>query len=199
MTSTFNLCLHLIKKDLEGQISAPKELKASTTMFSSFFKSTSGTGSGTSGSTSFETGAEVRWGNRPKYVNFLLRFFFLNGRLQNADKHLFKLYEGSLKSGSSNPALAHISSNELSVFVCDNPSYLSPFSTSVKRLKTLRHPSIVTFIDAIETDTKITLVTERVVPLSVHLSELDEKGIRGAPRDHYIAWGIFQVSIAYFC
>ncbi len=37
------------------------------------------------------------------------------------------------------------------------------------------------------------VATEPVTPLSRHLEELDESGVRGAPREDYLAWGIYQV------
>ena len=40
----------------------------------------------------------------------------------------------------------------------------------------------------------MTVATEPVVPLSVHLESLDEDGVRGEARDAYVAWGILQVS-----
>ena len=65
----------------------------------------------------------------------------------------------------------------------------------MKRLKTLRHPSVLTYLDSLEVEGKsVHLATERVRPLSSHLEELDRDGVRGAPRDDYLAWGLFQVS-----
>ncbi len=40
---------------------------------------------------------------------------------------------------------------------------------------------------------QVVVVTEPVKPLSMHLEELDALGVRGTPRDEYMAWGIFQV------
>ena len=72
-------------------------------------------------------------------------------------------------------------------------SNLSLAQSAVKRLKTLRHPSILTFIDSVETDVKVQVATEHVSVLSQHLDYLDSDGLRGETRDNYIAWGLFQV------
>ena len=64
---------------------------------------------------------------------------------------------------------------------------------AVKRLKTLRHPSVLTYVHSVETDKSVLLATEPVEPLQEHLEQLVD---RGPKRDNYIAWGIFQVSIS---
>jgi len=78
-----------------------------------------------------------------------------------------------------------------SVFVCpeSDPPSLNGAIAAVKRLKTLRHPSVVTFLDSAEVAEKsITLATESVTPLLHHLKsvELDQN-------QEYLAWGILQV------
>jgi len=108
--------------------------------------------------------------------------------LPQADKSIFRLHEGRLKQCRAGQHDAQIS-----VFVCDDPSRLAAASAAVKRLKTLRHPAVLTFVEAVETETKVMVATEAVTPLSRHLDELDRKGVRGAPREQYLAWGVFQV------
>ena len=62
----------------------------------------------------------------------------------------------------------------------------------MKRLKTLRHPSVLTFVQSVETEKVVLLATEPVSPLAEHLEQLVD---RGPKRDNYLAWGIFQVGI----
>ena len=64
------------------------------------------------------------------------------------------------------------------------------FRAAVKRLKTLRHPSVLTYVHSVETDKSVLLATEPVSPLQEHLEQLVD---RGPKRDNYLAWGIFQV------
>eukprot|EP00912_Choanoflagellata_sp_UC4_P000384 UC4_evm5s236 len=61
---------------------------------------------------------------------------------------------------------------------------------SLKRLKTLRHPNILKFIDSMETDSKIYLVTEAVIPLKEYLDDKEGGNKLG------ISWGIRQVTCA---
>ena len=60
----------------------------------------------------------------------------------------------------------------------------------MKRLKTLRHPSVLTYVHSVETDKSVLLATEPVAPLQEHLEQLVD---RGPKRENYLAWGVFQV------
>merc|ERR550517_1249252 len=62
--------------------------------------------------------------------------------------------------------------------------------SAVKRLKTLRHPSVLTFLAECDSPASVLLATEPVSPLSEHLGEILD---RGPKREYYLAWGIFQL------
>ncbi|XP_012275929.1 N-terminal kinase-like protein isoform X2 [Orussus abietinus] len=66
---------------------------------------------------------------------------------------------------------------------------------AIKRLKTLRHPSILAYLDSLETEKTVYLATERIEPLYSRLSRLTalEDGLQ---RDLYFSWGIFQITRA---
>lgn len=85
---------------------------------------------------------------------------------------------------------------EVSVFVYDIKSgsdvKLEIAKSSMKRLKTLRHPSILQYLDSIETDKMLYVATEYVQPLGIYLETLD-KG--SSQNDLYLAWGIFQITV----
>ena len=57
----------------------------------------------------------------------------------------------------------------VSVFVASEN--LSSASSAVKKIKTLKHPSVITFIDAQETEKAVLLATEPVEPLMLHLDK----------------------------
>uniref|UniRef100_A0A3Q0SVD2 N-terminal kinase-like protein n=1 Tax=Amphilophus citrinellus TaxID=61819 RepID=A0A3Q0SVD2_AMPCI len=59
-----------------------------------------------------------------------------------------------------------------------------------KRMKTLRHPNILAYVDGLETDKSLYLVTEQVTPLAVHLKAQAEKGGVG---ELEISWGLHQI------
>ncbi|XP_046688282.1 N-terminal kinase-like protein [Homalodisca vitripennis] len=84
---------------------------------------------------------------------------------------------------------------EVSVFVFDikssNEVQLELARSAVKRLKTLRHPSILTYLDSVESDKVLYLATEYVEPLYEHLSTHEDQ-----QRELYLGWGIFQITRA---
>uniref|UniRef100_A0A3Q4AHR1 N-terminal kinase-like protein n=1 Tax=Mola mola TaxID=94237 RepID=A0A3Q4AHR1_MOLML len=59
-----------------------------------------------------------------------------------------------------------------------------------KRMKTLRHPNILAYVDGLETEKSLYLVTEQVTPLAVHLKAQAEKGGAG---DLEVSWGLHQI------
>ncbi|XP_068647824.1 uncharacterized protein [Aristolochia californica] len=71
----------------------------------------------------------------------------------------------------------------------------------VKRLRTVRHPNILSFLHSTEAETfdgssnkhTIYLVTEPVMPLSEKIKEL---GLEGTQRNEYYAWGLHQIAKA---
>ncbi|XP_061357386.1 uncharacterized protein LOC133301724 isoform X2 [Gastrolobium bilobum] len=79
--------------------------------------------------------------------------------------------------------------------------HLAAARNGVKRLRTVRHPNILSFLHSAEIETydagspKVTIyiVTEPVMPLSEKIKEL---GLEGTQRDEYYAWGLLQVAKA---
>ncbi|KAK8674780.1 hypothetical protein V6N13_032883 [Hibiscus sabdariffa] len=71
----------------------------------------------------------------------------------------------------------------------------------VKRLRTVRHPNILSFLYSTEVETfdgsgtKVTIyiVTEPAMPLSEEIKELS---LEGTQRDEYYAWGLHQIAKA---
>uniref|UniRef100_A0A4W4FSF2 N-terminal kinase-like protein n=1 Tax=Electrophorus electricus TaxID=8005 RepID=A0A4W4FSF2_ELEEL len=59
-----------------------------------------------------------------------------------------------------------------------------------KRMKTLRHPNILSFVDGLETEKSLYLVTEPVTPLATHLKAQAERGGSG---DLEVSWGLHQI------
>jgi len=108
------------------------------------------------------------------------------GQVQLDNKSVWHLHNGKHKS----------SGDQVSVFTCDSKDGASDVQldiarSAVKRLKTLKHPSILTYIASVETDKCVLLATEQVVTLGECLDSLED---RGPKRDYYIAWGLYQVT-----
>ncbi|XP_077214839.1 kinase family with ARM repeat domain-containing protein isoform X2 [Tasmannia lanceolata] len=79
--------------------------------------------------------------------------------------------------------------------------HMAAARNGVKRLRTVRHPNILSFLHSSETEvfdgstTKVTvyIVTEPVMPLSEKIKEL---GLEGTQRDEYYSWGLHQIAKA---
>ncbi|KAK4689876.1 SCY1-like protein 1, partial [Tremellales sp. Uapishka_1] len=71
---------------------------------------------------------------------------------------------------------------------------------SLKKLRTIRHPDVVKYIDSVETETHVYIATERVRPLQAVLRDWESGGGLGGKskegRDNWIGWGIKGVSTA---
>uniref|UniRef100_F7E7P1 N-terminal kinase-like protein n=1 Tax=Macaca mulatta TaxID=9544 RepID=F7E7P1_MACMU len=59
-----------------------------------------------------------------------------------------------------------------------------------KRLKTLRHPNILAYIDGLETEKCLHVVTEAVTPLGIYLKARVEAG---GLKELEISWGLHQI------
>ncbi|XP_064182218.1 N-terminal kinase-like protein isoform X2 [Anguilla rostrata] len=59
-----------------------------------------------------------------------------------------------------------------------------------KRMKTLRHPNILCYVDGLETEKCLYLVTEPVTPLATHLKAQAERGGSG---ELEVSWGLHQI------
>ncbi|KAF6143030.1 hypothetical protein GIB67_041098 [Kingdonia uniflora] len=79
--------------------------------------------------------------------------------------------------------------------------HLCAARNGVKRLRTVRHPNILSFHHSTEAEVfdgsspkhTIYIVTEPVMPLSEKIKEL---GLEGTQRDDYYAWGLRQIAKA---
>ncbi|KAJ0466029.1 putative protein kinase SCY1-SCYL1 family [Helianthus annuus] len=82
-----------------------------------------------------------------------------------------------------------------------NDGHLAAARNGVKRLRTVRHPNILSFLHSTETEisdgssTKVVIyiVTEPVMPLAEKIKEL---GLQGVQRNEYYAWGLSRIAKA---
>ncbi|KAF9661431.1 hypothetical protein SADUNF_Sadunf19G0068000 [Salix dunnii] len=102
----------------------------------------------------------------------------------------------SCKDGDGSP----VSIFSLSVSNAQD-ALLAAARNGVKRLRTVRHPNILSFLHSTEVESvegsssrvTIYIVTEPVMPLSEKIKEL---GLEGTQRDEYYAWGLNQIAKA---
>ncbi|KAF8739684.1 ARM repeat-containing protein, partial [Rhizoctonia solani] len=65
---------------------------------------------------------------------------------------------------------------------------------ALRKLRTTRHPDILKFIDVVETDSSIHIVTERVQPLWAALERWSSKPAKS--REEWLTWGLHRISVA---
>ncbi|KAK5648616.1 hypothetical protein RI129_003508 [Pyrocoelia pectoralis] len=103
------------------------------------------------------------------------------------EKSVWTLHKGKKKG----------TNEEVSVFMYDiksgSETQLDVAKAAVKRLKTLRHPSVLMYLDSLESDKVLYLASEHVELLAYHLESLT---MEGPQKELYIAWGIFQITRA---
>ncbi|GMS79591.1 hypothetical protein PENTCL1PPCAC_1766 [Pristionchus entomophagus] len=59
-----------------------------------------------------------------------------------------------------------------------------------QKLKTMRHPNILTFVDSLEVENTLYLVTEQCKPLSIYMRDVE---LTTDQRESVVSWGIYQV------
>ncbi|CAH1793037.1 unnamed protein product [Owenia fusiformis] len=100
------------------------------------------------------------------------------------DKSIWSLHEGKKKA----------SGDPVSIFAFDvkgaSESQVQVAKGAFKRIKTLRHPNILTFLDGIETEKVIYFATEAVVPLETHLKNNTKDG---RVNELEMSWGLHQI------
>ena len=90
----------------------------------------------------------------------------------------------------------------VSVFFFDanapNRRNLLPLAkNALRKLRTTRHPDVLKFIDVVETDTTIYIVTERVYPLGAALDAW--KGKPAAAIEEWLIWGLHRIAVRIHC
>lgn len=64
---------------------------------------------------------------------------------------------------------------------------------ALRKLRSTRHPDVLKFMDAVETDTIIYIMTERVRPLQYVLQSW--RGRNAKEREDWLFWGLHRISV----
>ncbi|KAH7099222.1 ARM repeat-containing protein [Auriculariales sp. MPI-PUGE-AT-0066] len=102
---------------------------------------------------------------------------------------------GELGIWSLHDATKRDDGSNVSVFVFEagqRKDALPLAKNAVRKLRTIRHPDVLKFLDAVESDTVIYIMTERVKPLAKALGQ-DRKA---KERMEWLVWGLHRVSVA---
>ncbi|KAH9636643.1 hypothetical protein HF086_003461 [Spodoptera exigua] len=87
--------------------------------------------------------------------------------------------------------------DEVSIFLFDVQKHSETLfdiaKASLKKLKTMRHPSLLHYLDSCETEKFLYVATEYVEPLATHIEDLK---LEGPQKELFLSWGIFQITRA---
>ncbi|XP_075983042.1 N-terminal kinase-like protein yata isoform X1 [Anticarsia gemmatalis] len=87
--------------------------------------------------------------------------------------------------------------DEVSIFLFDvqknSETLFDIAKASLKKLKTMRHPSLLHYLDSCETEKFLYVATEYVEPLATHIEDMK---LEGPQKELFLAWGIFQITRA---
>ncbi|KAI1720702.1 protein kinase domain-containing protein [Ditylenchus destructor] len=97
----------------------------------------------------------------------------------------FTNYKGTFLGHS----LKKAESNEKATCFWTN-SWNSSLKLQAQKLKTLRHPNILTYLDFLEVESSVYLITEPCRPLEYYLSEIK---LTDTQKELLVSWGLYQI------
>ncbi|KAG8744486.1 hypothetical protein FRC10_010051 [Ceratobasidium sp. 414] len=115
--------------------------------------------------------------------------FSLGERVNSYGESIWTLYDATKKDDSSPVSVF--------AFEASDPQRrdLLPLAkNALRKLRTTRHPDVLRFIDVVETETSIHIVTERVQPLWAALERWSGKPAKS--REEWLIWGLHRISTA---
>lgn len=65
---------------------------------------------------------------------------------------------------------------------------------ALRKLRTIRHPDVLKFIDVVENESTIYIVTERIQPLGAVLSAWGSKA--ETAREEWLIWGLHRIAVS---
>lgn len=108
---------------------------------------------------------------------------------------VWTICKGRRKGGAATAG----TNDDITIFIYDiksgNDQKLELARSFVKRVKTLRHPGLLLFIDSVETDKVIYVATENVEPLGYAMSKWE---MNAKQKSLYVSWGFYQISVSTF-
>lgn len=66
---------------------------------------------------------------------------------------------------------------------------------TLRKLRVMRHPDVLKFMDAVESDTTIYIMTERVRPLAAELQSMSGKSMQD--KQDWLLWGLHRITVRF--
>ncbi|KLO19476.1 ARM repeat-containing protein [Schizopora paradoxa] len=104
-------------------------------------------------------------------------------------KTIWTLYDALKRDDSSPVSVFYFDANQPG-----KRNQLPLAKNALRKLRTVRHPDVLKFIDAVESDTSVYIMTERVQPLGKALQALSSKGEK--EKEEWLMWGLQRLSTA---
>ncbi|KAI0674764.1 ARM repeat-containing protein [Trametes maxima] len=105
------------------------------------------------------------------------------------NRTLWSLYDATKRDDSSPVSVFEFEANTPA-----KKNLLPLAKNALRKLRTVRHPDVLKFMEVVETDTSIHIMTERVRPLGPAIQEWQSKSVQ--EREAWLVWGLHRVSVA---
>ncbi|CDO75531.1 hypothetical protein BN946_scf184871.g12 [Trametes cinnabarina] len=105
------------------------------------------------------------------------------------NKTIWSLYDGIKRDDGSPVSIFEFEANTPA-----KRDLLPLAKNAVRKLRTVRHPDVLKFMDAVETETSIHIMTERIRPLGSAIQDWQSKAAHD--REVWLIWGLHRVSVA---
>ncbi|KAL4248157.1 Catalytically Inactive Kinase-Related Protein [Abortiporus biennis] len=105
------------------------------------------------------------------------------------NKSIWTLYDATKRDDGSSVSVFEFDSS-----LPRNRNTLPLAKNALRKLRTIRHPDILKYLDAVETDTTIHIMTESVRPLGPAIQENSSKSAQ--EKEDWLLWGLHRISVA---
>ncbi|KAI0093158.1 ARM repeat-containing protein [Irpex rosettiformis] len=104
-------------------------------------------------------------------------------------KTIWSLYDGTKRDDGSQVSIFEFDAN-----LPGKRNWLPFAKNAARKLRVTRHPDVLKFLDSVETDTTIYIMTERVRPLSAAMQDWSSKSEKA--KEDWLLWGLHRLSVA---
>ncbi|RDX48021.1 ARM repeat-containing protein [Lentinus brumalis] len=116
--------------------------------------------------------------------------FSLGPKVTSFDNRtIWSLYDGTKRDDGTSVSVFEFDANTPA-----KKNLLPLAKNGLRKLRTTRHPDVLKFMEVVETDTTIHIMTERVRPLGPAITEWQSKSVQ--EREAWLVWGLHRISVA---
>ncbi|EPQ57591.1 ARM repeat-containing protein [Gloeophyllum trabeum ATCC 11539] len=115
--------------------------------------------------------------------------FTLAGKVDDGSNEIWSLYDGTKRDDGSPVSVFEFDANSSS-----KRNLIPLAKNALRKLRATRHPDVLKFMDAVETDTTVHIMTERIRPLKAALQTWSSKSQR--EREEWLLWGLHRITVA---